>query len=237
MRRFWAAEDLQLLRWLYPHVLTAKVANLLERSIRATYGRAKIEGLRKTREFLASAESGLLRKGEQREASKATQFKPGQVPPNKGLRRPGYAPGRMAQTQFKKGRRSGKAAENWVPIGTIRTDTEGYQRIKVREAVYGKEASGFGNTKVWPLLNRYVWEQHRGPIPPDHAVCFKDGKRANCEIENLECISRAELARRNVMWTRYPRDLALAIQLNGALKRKMRRIAREQYEKQNDRPA
>jgi hypothetical protein len=188
MSRFWAAEDLQIVRWLYPHVRTEKLAAILGRKISAVYAAGWNMGLHKTKEFLA------------------------------GLRRPGYAPGRMAQTQFKKGCRTGKAAQNWCPIGTVRTDKGGFQRIKVREAKYGKEATGFGNTKVWPLLNRHVWEQHKGPVPPSHAICFRDGKRTNCAIENLECISRAELAQRNVMWTRYPRDLALAIQMNGALK-------------------
>lgn len=136
----------------------------------------------------------------------------------------------MKETQFKKGQRSGKAAQNWRPIGSILPHADGYLRIKVREAVHGEEAYGFGNTKVWPLLQRKMWEDHNGPIPPKHVVVFKDKNRQNCAIENLELISRAELARRNRMWNILPRELAEAIQLNGVLKRKLRRI---DGEKQN----
>jgi hypothetical protein len=177
---------------------------------------------------MASPHACRLRRGDQ--VGKDFRYPPGHVPANKGLRRPGYAPGRMAETQFKKGDRTGIAAKNWRPIGTIRADGEGFLRIKVREGVKG-EAYGFGNTKIWPLLNRHTWEQHRGPIPPSHAVIFMDGDRANCAIENLDCISRRELMRRNSVH-RLPKELADLIQLSGALKRQLRK-----HEKQNDRPA
>jgi hypothetical protein len=130
----------------------------------------------------------------------------------------------MKETQFRKGNRTGIAARNWKPVGTILPDSEGYLRIKVREAQHGKEATGFGNTKVWPLYGRYIWEQHKGPIPPKHLVIFKDRNRANCAIENLELMSMADNGRRNVMWAKFPRELAEAIQLNGALKRKVGRM-------------
>jgi hypothetical protein len=235
-RRAWTDEERELVRRQYPHVKTDAIAALLGRKVGMVYKQAAKLGLHKTAAFRASAESGILRKGEFREGSVATQFKKGDAPANKGLRRPGWAPGRMASTQFKKGQRSGVAAENWCPLGTIRPNSQGFLRIKIREGVKG-EAYGFGNTKIWPLLNRHVWAQAHGPIPPGHAVFFKDGDRSNCAVENLECITRADLARRNAMWTRYPRELALAIQLNGALKRKMRRLTSEQYAEQNDRPA
>jgi hypothetical protein len=179
--------------------------------------------LKKTDSFLASEESRCrLRKGSQIGAR--TRFPKGHVPANKGLKRPGWSAGRMKETQFKKGCRTGIAARNWQPIGTILPDSEGYLRIKVREAQHGKEASGFGNTKVWPLLGRYVWEENKGPIPPKHMVIFKDRDRSNCAIENLELISMADNARRNCMWATLPRELAEAIQLSGVLKRKLRSL-------------
>lgn len=184
---------------------------------------ANKHGLKKSQDYLATNPSCRLRKG-QSHCGRETRFKKGQSPANKGMRRPGWSAGRMRETQFKKGERSGVAAKNWVPIGTILPDSEGYLRIKIREAVYGKEPFGFGNVKVWPLYNRYLWEQHKGPIPPAHLVAFKDGNRQNCVIENLELISRAENARRNVMWNHLPRELAEAIQLNGVLKRRIRRL-------------
>lgn len=228
MSRFWTEAEMARLAELYPERPTIAVAQLLGRSLSGTYGMAVKLGLQKSPAFLASMESGRLHKGEVRPGSVASQFKKGQVPLNKGLRRPGWAPGRMAETQFKKGCLSGLAARLWKPIGTIRTDNEGYLRIKVRESIHGKEPSGFGNTKAWPLLNRYLWEKAHGPIPPKHVVCFKDRDRKNCVIENLELVSRADLARRNRMWVTLPRELAVVMQLNGALKRKLRKYGKEQ---------
>jgi len=210
---------------MYPARPTGEIAKALGRTIYGVYGAAFTLGLRKTPEYV-QREVG-LQKGTT--LGRATQFRKGHAPANKGLRRPGWHAGRMKETQFKKGGRSGIAARNWRPIGTILPDPEGYLRIKVREAKHGKEATGFGNTKVWPLLNRYVWEQHKGPIPPKHIVAFKDGKRGNCAIGNLELLSMADNARRNSMWARLPRELAEVIQLNGALKRKIRRLYGEEH--------
>lgn len=227
--RIWSESEIAVVREMYPHRPTAEVAAAVNRGVSGVYRMAFLLGIGKSQAFLDSDESGRLRKGQTRPGSEIGQFKKGLVPFNKGLRRPGYGPGRMKQTQFKKGCRSGIAASNWKPIGTILPDPEGYLRIKIREAVYGKEVTGFGNTKVWPLLNRHVWEQHKGPIPAKHMVVFKDRNRANCDIGNLELISMADNARRNAMWARYPRELSLAIQMNGALKRKMRNLdAQEQ---------
>lgn len=221
-RTFWSEAEMNRLRELYPNLPTAKVAALLGRSLTATYGMAGKLDLHKSQQFLETPESGRLHKGESRPGTEATRFPKGHVPANKGIRRPGWAPGRMSETQFQKGVRSGVAAKNWCPIGTVRADPEGYLRIKVREAVYGQEPTGFGNTNVWPLYNRWIWQQHHGPIPPGHLVVFKDGDRSHCEIGNLELIPLSENARRNRMWNKFPREVALAIQLNGVLKRAIR---------------
>jgi len=220
-RRFWSRAELGRLAKLYPALSTREVAKTLGRTIAGVYATAAKLGIAKTPEYLQR--HCRLKKGTQ--IGRPSQFRKGQVPFNKGLRRPGWSPGRMRETQFKPGQRTGRAAVNWKPIGTILSDHEGYLRIKVRDALHGKEASGFGNTKVWPLLGRYVWEQQNGPIPPKHVVAFKDRNRANCAIENLELIPRSELARRNAMWGRYPPELAKTIMTNAALKRQIRRLA------------
>lgn len=41
-------------------------------------------------------------------------------------------------------------------------------------------------------LHRAVWEHHNGPIPDKHHIHHKDGDRANCASENLECLSPQE---------------------------------------------
>lgn len=220
----WTDSDRQLLRALYPDRPTRELAALFQRPVTSVYAAASKLDLRKSEAFLRGPESGILRKGQTRPGCIATQFQKGQIPANKGLRRPGWAPGRMRDTQFRKGERTGIAARNWKPIGTILPDSDGYLRIKVREAIFGTEPTGFGNVRVWPMLQRHTWEQHNGPVPAGHVVAFKDHDRRNCAIENLELIPRSELARRNRMWTVYPRELAEAIQLNGVLKRKLRSL-------------
>jgi hypothetical protein len=207
---------------------TQTLAERLGRQACGVYRIAFKLGISKSAAYLASPDACRLRR-EASPASIAHRFVKGQVPPNKGLRRPGWAPGRMALTQFKKGGRTGAAAKNWCPVGTIRSDPKGYLRIKVREWTEG-EAFGFGNTKIWPLLQRHVWEEHNGPIPPAHAIVFKDSNRANCAIENLECVSRGELMRRNSFRTNYSPELQQVIQLRGALNRVIRRREREKQD-------
>jgi hypothetical protein len=224
MRRFWKADELEIIRAMYAHVATKKLAVKLGRSVSCVYQMAWKMGLHKSAAYLASPDACRLRRGVH--VGKKTQFKPGHVPANKGLRRPGWSAGRMRETQFRKGERRGVAAKNWCPIGTIRVDGEGFLRIKIREGVAG-EAYGFGNTKIWPLLNRYLWEQAYGPIPPGHAVVFRDGDRAHCVIENFELISRRELMLRNTVHN-LPKELAEVIQLTGALNRKLRRLDEKQ---------
>ena len=232
--RAWSSEDIVRLRELYPSETASHIASLLGRSLSSTYAQAKKLGLAKSPEFFESDKYHGFRKGHSMPGSEKSQFKKGHVPKNKGQRRPGWYAGRMRETQFQKGTRSGAAARNWVPVGTIKADPEGYLRIKVRDAVPGLEPSGYGNTKVWPLLHRQIWEQNRGPIPPGHVVAFRDRDRSRCEIGNLELVSRAEMARRNAMWNRFPSELIEVIQLRGVLKRKLR----ERYgEKQNTGPA
>lgn len=213
-RNFWTDGELERLRELYPHQSTKQVAEALGRTESSVYGMADKLGLAKTPERLKQTGiqpgSGL---------GAAYRFQKGLIPPNKGKRMPGWAPGRMAETQFKPGAKSGKAALNYRPVGTVLADPEGFLRVKVRD--HGPGVRGW-RSDVWPLVHHRTWEKHKGPIPPGHHVAFKDGNRANCAIENLELVSRAEMMARNTFWKVIPRDLAEVIQLNGQLKRRIR---------------
>jgi hypothetical protein len=223
----WSDDDLDFLRAHYPDTPTRKLAEVMNRKERSVYEKANHLGLRKSHEYLSSPAACRLGHGQ----GGATRFMPGHVPANKGLKRPGWAPGRMRETQFKKGERSGKAAKNWRPVGTILTDADGYLRIKVREGRCG-EAAGFGNVRIWPLMQRHVWEQAYGPIPASHAVVFRDRNKTHVTLDNLELVTRAELMKRNSIH-RYPKELSNTIMLLGAIKRKLR----EHDEKHHDGPA
>jgi hypothetical protein len=228
-RRFWTEAEIEKLRNIYPHVKTSSVAWFLHRKTTAIYRMAAKLDIHKTVEFLTSDESGQLHKGGP-PRSVVTQFKKGMIPHNKGKKMPGWGPGRMKETQFKPGHIPARK----FPIGTIRSDRDGYLRIKVREAKKG-EPSGFGNDKAWPLYNRYLWEQHKGPIPPGHMVVFKDKNRSHCEIDNLELISFAE----NVIRNRWgiPHELIEVVQLQSELKQEIRRLRGKKQDQRSAGPS
>lgn len=56
--------------------------------------------------------------------------------------------------------------------------------------------------------------------PIGHALVFRDGNKANLDINNLELITRRELMARNTVH-RLPKDVALAVQMLGALRRQI----------------
>jgi len=221
-RKFWTPAELDIVRRLYANRGNEEIAaSLPGRTPQSIYQAAAKLGLKKSAEYLKTVGiqpgSGI---------GAEFRFKKGQEPPNKGVRRPGWAPGRMASTQFKKGQRP----HTWKPVGTVMADPEGYLRMKVKEREPGEHTHGW-HPSVWPLVHHLVWTEHHGPIPEGHAIAFKDGDRGNCAIENLECISRGGLAKRNAMWNRFPQELIDVIMLNGSLKRKLRKLSRG--EKQN----
>jgi hypothetical protein len=220
-RRFWTPAELKRVAKLYPDHPTEAIAKQLGRTVESTYNAAHKLGLKKSAEFRKNPLAGGFQKGSQIGAQ--FRFVKGQTPPNKGLRRPGYSigRGRMEQTTFKKG----QTPRNWQPVGSIRTNSDGYLEIKVREGRWNARQG-----QAWQLLHRELWKREHGPIPPKHVVVFKDRNRKNCFIENLELISMAENTRRNRMWTIMPRELAEVIQLTGVLKRKIRSV----YGKEQD---
>lgn len=136
------------------------------------------------------------------------------MPANKGLRRPGWAPGRMKETQFKKGALNGVAAERFKPIGSTRM-VEGYLYRKV-SAVSGPW------TVNWKLEHVLVWERARGPVAAGHVLVFRNHDQMDIRLENLELITRRELMARNSVHT-LPKPLAQAVQLLGALNRQIRK--------------
>jgi hypothetical protein len=225
-KRLWQPTDDAVLRRIYPDQPNPAIARRLRRTVIAIYGRAGILGLHKSAAYMAGPHACRLRRGD--DVGKRFRFPAGHVPANKGLRRPGYSVGRgrMQETQFKKGERQGVASRNWRPIGSLATDPEGYLRIKVREARPG-EAYGFGNVRVWPLLQRHVWAQAHGPIPPGHVIIFRNADKTDVRLENLELITRRALMLRNSVHN-LPEPLAKAVQLLGALNRKLRRRARDE---------
>ncbi len=207
---FWTTRQVQLLTELYPHHSTAYVAERVGRSEKSCYTKAKQLGLKKTPEYLASPAACRLRRGDNTGAE--TRFKPGNIAWNKGMK--GLQIGGKA-TQFKPGHRGGKALERYQPIGTERISKDGYLERKINDDMPLQ--------KRWRAVHLVLWEEANGPVPKGHAVVFKDGDKSNITLDNLELISRAELMRRNT-YHRYGKEIAQAIQLKGAITRKINRM-------------
>jgi len=215
-RRPWTSAEEAELRARYPHEPTTVLARALDRTVKSLYQRAQALGLRKSEDYLASAAACRLRRGGDN-PGRAHQFCSGHVPANKGLRHaPGWAPGRMAASQFKPGQIAGKAAQLLLPVGAEVIDPEGYRKRKVRDDAPPNQAR-----KNWAFVHVLVWEAAHGPVPPGHVVVFRNGNKADIQLGNLELITRAELMRRNSIH-RYPPELKSAIRAVSQLTKKIR---------------
>lgn len=215
-RRPWTAADDAALTLRYPQEPTAAIALDLRRSIGAVYQRADILGLSKSAEYLASPAACRLRKCDGRGGP--TRFTKGHTPANKGLRRPGWGPGRMKSTQFRKGHgRSGVAVALYKPIGTERVSKDGYRERKVNDAMPLQSR--------WRAVHLILWEAANGPVPKGFAVCFQNGDKTDIRLDNLVLVARRDLMKRNSVHN-LPAPLPQTIQLLGALKRAIRRKTR-----------
>lgn len=150
-----------------------------------------------------------------------TQFKKGQEAHNKGKKMADFlspkAMKKLKKTQFKKGH---------TPHNTL----EGNGAIRVR--LDSKTGRPYKYLKLadadWQLLQRVNYEKAYGPIPEGSLVSFKDGDTMNCNPKNLECITKAENARRNLAaYRKLPPELKKGIKL----KNRITKLIQEQNEK------
>ena len=152
---------------------------------KSIYKKAAALGLRKSQEFL----SEFGRRMAANPKSQACRFGKGHEPFNKGKREHEFRSKegieRCAATQFKKGH----CPHNARPVGY-----ECYRRVGKTGYVYIKVSD---DAKM-VMKHRWVWEQANGPIPEGCNITFRDGDTRNCELNNLELVSREEHARRAI---------------------------------------
>lgn len=215
--KHWTPAELKKLRKLYPNTAADKLAKLFKCTKAQIYNRAHKLRLKKTAEFI----SNIGRNPKFAESGKKHRFPKGHVPLNKGVKG-WYSGGRSSETWFKPGVRQGAAAEKWKPVGTHRYSKEGYLQIK------HTDKGPFH--RRWKAVHTILWEKHNGPVPPGHAVAFKDGNKKNIVIENLELISRAELCRRNTIH-RYPPEVKDAIRHLAGFNRRIRTMEKKRNER------
>lgn len=225
--RVWTDADDEQLRHLYPRESADRIAVLIGRSKSAVYGRATKLGLEKPDGWAAQCARWRWAEGKH-EGSRRRHFPKGHAPANKGLRRPGYGPGRMKETQFKKGQMSGAAHHNYVPIGTVKFDPK--RKVLVRKIT---DNQAIYPAARWQPIHRMVWEAVHGKVPPGHIVVFRRGMKtftaAEITIEKLELVTLAENMRRNSMHN-YPEPIKDAMRLVGTVKRQVRKLhGKEQH--------
>jgi len=105
------------------------------------------------------------------------RFVPGHKPWNKNKKTDNPSIG--GNTKFKQGHEPHNTKyDGCISIRHHKKDNKSYKYIRVSK---GK----------WVLLQRWVWEQHYGKIPKAWVIRFRDGDTLNCDISNLECVSRA----------------------------------------------
>ena len=223
----WTEADKERLRRLYPDATGQSVADSLGRPLRSVYTMAAALGLRKSEAFNTSDLSRRIQRGRQHPSMVASQIQTGAVPWNKGVKgSTGLHPNCKA-TQFKKGAMSGAAQHNYVPIGSLRVSKDGYLERKVTDD------PALVPARRWVVEHRLVWQAANGPIPRGHIVVWRPGMKSTAlrdiTADRLECITRAENARRNHPNSHNP-ELAKLVQLKGAITRQVNRITREAQE-------
>jgi hypothetical protein len=216
VQKVWTEREEQLMRELYPDALTEELVPLFGCPVPIIYSKARRMGIGKSQAFQDSPGASRLRRGD--EVGKAHRFPKGHVPANKGLRRPGYAPGGMAETQFKPGRRPR------IAVGGHRVDCEGFLMRRVSDTGYND----------WRYEHRLLWEEANGPIPKGHKLAFRDCDRKHVVLDNLELVTDAEMMRRNSFRNNYSPEIVEVIDLRRQLTRAIRR--RERAEEQDAGP-
>jgi hypothetical protein len=202
---------------LYPDMPTADIAAKYNCSISKIYKTAQRYRIKKSEAYFSSEKSGRRMKGERR--SVESEFKKGHTPWSKGKKlseifKSKEALERTHTGRFKKGNKP--ATTKYDGAITLRRNINGrnYYCIRVAES-------------RWEFLHRYLWEQMHGEIPKGSNVVFRDGNPMNCVIENLECLTHAELAERNSIG-RYPAELQNAIKLKNKIIKKLKNYGKKQ---------
>lgn len=200
MRKIWTETEDEYLKEHFSDRQTQHIANKLSRSYTSVANHARTLGLKKSAAYISSEAAGrqnLLSAGVKH------RFKKGHQSWNKG--KSYCAGGRSKETRFKKGRKPHNTRQDGAI--SIRSDKSGrkYKYVRISEA-------------KWQLLQRVIWERENGKIEKGMIVAFKDGDTMNCNIENLELISRKENMKRNTIHN-YPSEIKQAIRTISKLKK------------------
>lgn len=199
----------------YKDTRTDILAAAFKITIWQVYRKAAQLGLIKSEAFNGSVQSGRLLK--LTESGKRYRYPKGHIPANKGKKMPDEVYERAKQTMFK----PGHLPKNTLSDGIIVTrhnhkerDSKPYKWIRISKA-------------KWEMLHVFNWKQVNGPVPKGMIIVFKNGDTLNCEIENLELITRRENMQRNTIH-RYPTEIKQVIRTLGKLNKTIRKHEQQQ---------
>jgi hypothetical protein len=203
-RKVWSEHERQILIEMFADNYTETICSVLNRSYGSVSSQSFIMGLKKSDEFMKME---LQRQAVRlRTSGKQHRYTKGSIPSNKGKKMSDEVYEKVKNTMFKKGHVSHNAYDEWHEV--LRKDKCGknYWMIKLP-----------GERK---LKYKHIWlyECKYGKVKKGFNVAFKDGNQLNCTIENLECISNADLMKRNTIH-RFPKELKSTIRLVNKLKR------------------
>jgi len=205
MRIKFTESMLNTLKEKYPNTPTYLLAKELGIPINSVYNKALKNGLRKSEEYKNSPFSGRLRPGTNIGGN--TRFKKGHSTHNKGKKMNPETYSKVSKTMFKKGNKP----HNTKEIGRInlRRDKADipYYFIKISDG-------------IWQPLHRVIWQLHNGDIPENMKITFIDGNSLNCQINNLQMVSYADLMRKN-SHINIPKELLEVIKLKNKLIQKI----------------
>lgn len=194
-RQIWLKPQEAIVRKHYANATPQEMSALLDNVFDAKQisHKAKKMGIRKSKAY--KRKYGLDDNG---------RILKGSDPWNKGMRGLKLL-GRCCETQFKKG----LIPHNYRPIGSTRLTKDGYTEIKIADPC------------TWETMHREVWKQHHGEYPPaGTAIVFIDGNKQNCDISNLQLLTRQEMMQKNTVHN-LPEDLKEVIYLHAAITRRV----------------
>jgi len=194
-RQYWSSEQKEIVLENYADSTPQQMKSLLNGSFdaRQIADKAKKMGIRKSpayRELHGITDTGRRRIGSE-PWNKGTHYRAG---------------GRSPIYRFK----PGQIPPNRRPVGSTRITKDGYVEIKIEEGMF-----------KWRMLHREIWKRHYGEYPPrGTALLFKDGNKQNCDISNLELLTRKQLMDRNTIHN-YPEEIKELTRLRAVITRRI----------------
>ncbi len=206
-RKIWTNEEREVLKQYFPHEKTAKTAERLGRTASSVNCEAQKLALKKSEVYCITlkleAAAMLVVVGVK------SRFKAGIIPGNKGKKIANDVYEKCKRTMFKKGH----VPHNAIASGAIRK-----RKDRLGNYYYFYKAA---DSIRLVYYHRWLWEQVHGEIEKGMNVVFRDGNPMNCVVENLECISRSELMKRNTM-RRFPTEVQEAITALATLNKRIK---------------